>query len=97
MNPMSTTSLKLPEDLKLRAAAAAHDLGMTPHAFMIDAIRRAATAAEQRAQFVAEALAARAHMLHTGLGYDTGEVGTYLRNRVTDRELPPPLAKPWRS
>ena len=94
---MTSTSLKLPEDLKQRAVAAAHNLGMTPHAFMVDAIKRAAAAAEQRAQFVAEAKAARAEMLQSGLGYDAGEVRTYLRNRITDPDMPAPEAKPWRS
>ena len=47
---MSTTSLKLPDDLKERAAAAAKIQGITPHAFMVEAIRMAATAAENRVQ-----------------------------------------------
>ena len=35
---MATTSLKLPDDLKQRAAKAAHELGVSPHAFMVSAI-----------------------------------------------------------
>ena len=55
---MSTTSLKLPDDVKQLAAEAAKTQGITPHAFMVSAIRDAATAAAQRAEFMAEALAA---------------------------------------
>ena len=42
---MSTTSLKLPDELKKRAAmVAAAELGISPHAFMVGAIRNAADA-----------------------------------------------------
>ena len=39
------------------------------------ACEQAATAAERRARFVAEAQAARKEMLRTGKGYDADEVG----------------------
>lgn len=93
---MATTSLKLPEDLKQKAAAAARDLGMTPHAFMVDAIRRAAVAAERRAQFVEQANTARTEMLQTGQGHDAGEVHAYLRQRLAGHTTERPAAKPWR-
>jgi predicted transcriptional regulator len=93
---VSTTSLKLPADLKQKAEAAARDLGITPHIFMVGAIRRAATAAEQRARFVAEASTALSEMLQTGLRHDADEVHTYLRNRLTGDEILRPAAKPWR-
>jgi predicted transcriptional regulator len=82
---MSTTSLKLPDDLKQRAASAAQELGISTHAFMVDPIRQAADAFEQRSEFVAQALAARAEMLENGLGHDADEVRAYLRQRINDR------------
>jgi len=93
---MSTTSLKLPEDLKQRATAAAGELGISPHAFMVDAIRQAADSVEQRAQFVDEALAARAEMLSSGQGYEASDVHTYLRNRLVDGKAQKPAVKSWR-
>lgn len=93
---MSTTSLKLPEDVKQAAAAAARQQGITPHAFMINAIRTAATAAEMRASFVAEALAARAEAVESGRGYDAAEVHDYLRARVQAKPAPKPRARSWR-
>jgi predicted transcriptional regulator len=45
---MATNSLKLPEELKQRAAKAAQELGISTHAFMLDAIRQAADADEVR-------------------------------------------------
>jgi predicted transcriptional regulator len=94
---MSTTSLKLPDELKQRAIAAAQKLGVSVHAFMVQAIEQAATAAERRASFVAEAQAARERMLNTGKGYDADEVHTYLKARVAGRKSPKPKAKSWRS
>lgn len=93
---MSTTSLKLPEELKQRAASAAQELGISTHAFMIDAIRQAADAVEQRSQFIAHAQAARAEMLQSGRGYDASDVRTYLRQRITDKQAERPDTKPWR-
>lgn len=103
---MSTTSLKLPEDLKLRAAAVAAELGVTPHAFMVEAIRKAAVAAEKHAEFVAQAKAARKKMLKSGEGFEANEVHDYLRQRVLARQPAhkkapstnsAPKAKTWRA
>jgi hypothetical protein len=89
--------LKLSEDLKQRAAAAAQRQGVTPHAFMVEAIRLAAAAAEVRAQFVADAEAARKAMLKSGAGYDADDVHAYLRQRIAGNKSGRPKAKTWRS
>lgn len=93
---MSTTSLKLPEDIKQRALAAAQKQGVSPHAFMVRAIELAATAAEQRASFVAEALSAREKMVKTGKGFDAEEVHIYLKARVSGEKTAKPKARSWR-
>lgn len=94
---MSTTSLKLPEDVKQLAVAAAKHQGVTPHAFMVDAIRAAATNAERRAQFVADAVASRKEAVKSGKGYVAEEVHAYLRARVQGRSTFKPKAKSWRA
>lgn len=93
---MSTTSLKLPDELKLRAVAAAQRQGLAPHAFMVAAIEQATTAAERRAGFVAEAQAAREEMQRAGTGYDADEVQAYLQARVAGQAAVRPKAKSWR-
>jgi len=93
---MSTTSLKLPDELKQRATTAAQELGISTHAFMIGAIRQAADAVEQRSEFIAQAQTARAEMLQSGLGYDANDVRSYLRQRLTNNQADRPDAKPWR-
>ncbi len=94
---MSTTSLKLPEDLKQLAVAAAKRLGVTPHAFMVEAIRAAATNAERRGRFVADAVASREQAVESGQGYAAEEVHAYLRDRAQGRPATKPKAKSWRA
>jgi predicted transcriptional regulator of viral defense system len=94
---MSTTSLKLPDDLKVRAISAARSKGVTTHAFMLDAIRMATSAAEKRASFIADAMAADAQMRKTRKGYDAAEVRAYLKALVAGKKPRKPRAKTWRS
>jgi len=93
---MSTTSLKLPDDLKERAVAAAKRQGITTHAFMVEAIKMATTAAEDRARFVVEARSARKAMLKSGQGFDADEVHAYIRARAVGKATSQPKAKRWR-
>jgi hypothetical protein len=94
---MSTTSLKLPDDVKRLAAAAAKKRGVTPHAFMVEAIRSAAMAAKLRAEFVADADAARKDALASGTGFAAADVHAYLRARVRGSRAAKPRARSWRS
>ncbi|MDD5297207.1 MAG: hypothetical protein PHU46_09855 [Rhodocyclaceae bacterium] len=92
---MTTTSLKLPDHLKQRTIAAAQAQGVSPHAFMIEAIEFAASAAEQRSGFFAEAKAAREQMLATGEGFDADEVHAYLKARIADKASRKPKTVSW--
>ncbi|SFL94226.1 hypothetical protein [Variovorax sp. OV329] len=94
---MSTTSLKLPEEIKQLAADAAAQQGITPHAFMVDAIRSAALAARQRAAFAAEAVASRQQVMESGKTYGASEVQDYLRARAQGKPAAKPKAKTWRA
>ena len=93
---MSTTSLKLPDDLKLRAASAAKVRGVSPHAFMLDAIRAVATATARRARFVADARVALKDMLKSGKGYAADDVHVYLRAKLSGAVARKPKARSWR-
>lgn len=64
---MATASLKLTDQLKQRTVALAQKQGVTPHAFMVDAIEHAVTVAEQRLGLLDEAQTARAQVLNSGL------------------------------
>lgn len=93
---MSTTSLKLPQDVKQLAISAANHQGISPHAFMVGAIRAAATNAEKRAQFVAGAVVARAEAVESGEGYAAEDVHAYLRAKVHGQSVGKPKATAWR-
>lgn len=93
---MPTTSLKLPDDLKQRAVAAAQRQGVSPHAFMVNAIEQAAIAAECRANFIADAHAARKQMLDTDKGYNSDEVHAYIQARIAGKKAAKPKARSWR-
>ena len=94
---MATTSLKLSDELKQRAIAAAEKKGVSPHAFMVQAIERAATAAESLASFISEAQAAREKMLSTGKGFNANEVHAYLKARIAGNNPAKPKARSWQS
>lgn len=93
---MTTTSIKLPDAVKERVAAAASAQGVTAHAFMVQAITNAAAQAELRVSFVADAVAAREEACASGLGYDADEVHAYIRQRALGVDAPRPRARPWR-
>lgn len=94
---MSTTSLKIPNEIKQLAVIAAQQQGVSPHAFMVDAIRVIATAAEKRAQLVTEALSAREEALKSGNGFAAAEVKTYLLERAQGKTPARPKAVTWRA
>ncbi len=94
---MPTTSPKLAEDVKQLVAAAAKQQGVTPHAFMVDAISAAAVNAGRRAQFIADAVSSRNDAVKTGKGYAAEEVRAYLQARARGKSSPKPRAKTWRA
>ncbi|MFN4324261.1 MAG: CopG family ribbon-helix-helix protein [Azonexus sp.] len=93
---MSTTSLKLPDDLKQRAVNAAAQQGVSPHAFMISAIEQATRAEELRQDFINGATAARNEMLKSGTGYDADDVRAYMQARIAGQVPLRPVLKKWR-
>lgn len=82
MSPVSTTSLKLPEEIKLQAANAAKDLGITPHAFMVEAIKQASINAQLRRSFIEDANNARKEVLKEGKVHDADKVFKHLKARI---------------
>lgn len=93
---MATTSLKLPDDLKARAQAAAENQGVSPHAFMVLAIEHATKSAELRADFIADALAARKHVQETGIAYAAEDVHEYIRAKIRGENPTRPKPIPWK-
>lgn len=82
MGIVTTTSLKLTEDIKLQATNAAKELGMTPHAFMVEAIKQASTNAEIRRNFIQQASIAREGVLKNGKVYESDKVFEAMKARI---------------
>ncbi|MBU3640301.1 hypothetical protein [Polynucleobacter sp. Fuers-14] len=86
MSPVSTTSLKLPDEIKLQAANAAKDLGVTTHAFMVEAIKQASINAELRRSFLEDANNARNEVLQEGKVHDADKVFKHLKARIAGKK-----------
>jgi predicted transcriptional regulator len=81
----TSTTLKLPEDLKSRIASAAAASGKTAHAWMVEAIEAQTSLAERRREFVASALKAEQEVAQYGLVYDADEVFSYVQAKAAGK------------
>lgn len=94
---MSTTSLKLPQQLKKRAEALAKKKGLSTHAFLVNAIEAATEAEESRLRMLTTAKKALARARKTNTGFAADEVHEYIRNRADGKHPDRPKEKAvWR-
>ena len=92
---MTTTSLKLSPEIKRIAAKAAATRGVSAHAFMVDAIEKAASAAALEAKLTRDAQRAYDNMIKTGTAYDGEEVIAYLRKLARGKPAKRPKPIKW--
>lgn len=71
-------SLRLPDEMKKRIEKLAHAQDLTPHGFMLEAIREKLEAEEARAEFHAGAKRRLERMKRDGAGIPAEEVFEYL-------------------
>lgn len=90
---MSTTTIRLPDELKARIAEAAEAAGTTSHNFILEAIAEKADQAERRADFHAEAERRWAEFLETGQSIPWEEMRRYLMGRIQGKATPRPIAR----
>lgn len=90
---MSTTTIRLPEDLKARVAAAAERSGKTAHSFILEAIAAKAEQEELRADFDAVAEDRYARIAATGKTIPWEEMRGYLEDRLAGKAAKPPVAR----
>jgi len=90
---MSTTTIRLPAELKERVAAAAERAGTTPHSFIVQAIAEKADAVERQNSFVAEAEARYAAIVASGKTIPWREMRAYLEKRSSGAKPPRPKAR----
>jgi len=90
---MSTTTIRLPDDLKARVAAAAKHAGTTAHSFILEAIAEKAEQAERRADFDALAEGRYARIAVTGKTIPWREMRRYLEARMAGKATKRPGAR----
>ncbi len=90
---MSTTTIRLPEDLKARVAAAAKRAGTTAHGYILEAIAEKAAQDELRADFDAVAEERYAGIVASGKTIPWQEMRGYLEDRLASKATRRPAAR----
>jgi predicted transcriptional regulator len=90
---MSTTTIRLPDELKARIAVAAERAGTTSHNFILQAIAEKTEQEEQRQAFHDEAEARYAKLVATGETLPWQEMRAYLEGRMAGKTPGRPVAR----
>lgn len=90
---MSTTTIRLPEDLKARVTVAAKRAGTTSHSFILEAIAEKADQAERRGDFNDLADKRYAHIVATGKTIPWDKMRGYLEERLAGKTTTRPVAR----
>jgi predicted transcriptional regulator len=90
---MATTTIRIPDELKARIAAAAGRAGTTTHAFMLEAIAEKADLAERHADFHDVAGKRYADLLATGKVIPWKDMRDYLEGRIAGKAVARPAAR----
>ena len=93
---MSTTTIRLPDELKTRVARAAERAGTTAHGFILEAIAEKAAQEEARADFNAVADERYDEIVTTGKTIAWADMRRYLEARVAGKPARRPAAKKMR-
>lgn len=90
---MSTTTIRLPEDLKTRVAAAAKRSGTTTHGFILQAIAEKAEQDDLRADFDAAAEDRYTRIVASGKTIQWQEMRRYLEESLAGNAVKRPIAR----
>ncbi len=90
---MSTTTIRLPQDLKKRIARAAERAGTTAHNFILEALAEKADQEERRAEFLDTAEQRYAGIVDSGKTVPWDEMRRYLERRIAGKKAIRPKAR----
>ena len=90
---MATTTIRIPDDLKARVAAAAEREGKTAHGFILEAIAEKAEQEERCSDFDDVAERRFAKILASGKTVPWSEMRTYLEARLAGEAARRPVGK----
>jgi predicted transcriptional regulator len=89
----TTTTIRLPDDLKARVAAAAEREGTTSHNFILEAIAEKTDNAERQADFGNVAEQRYAAIVRSGRTVPWPEMRRYLEDRIAGKKGKRPAAR----
>jgi uncharacterized protein (DUF1778 family) len=89
---MSTTTIRLSEDLKARIALAAKRSGVSPHNFILQAVEEKAEKDEAIHSFKEEADQRFTRLLKEGKTIAWSDMRSYLEGKIKGIDLPKPKA-----
>ena len=90
---MSTTTIRLPKDLKSKVAAAAERAGTTAHGFILEAIAEKTVREAQSAEFLDTAEKRYASIAASGKTIPWNKMRGYLEDRVAGKPTARPAAR----
>lgn len=90
---MSTTTIRLADDLKARVAKVAQRTGVTPHNFMLAAIAEKTEEAERRVQFDSEAEDRYARVVESGQTVSWQDMRAWLEARAAGSTAARPASR----
>lgn len=90
---MSTTTIRLPPDLKERVARAAERTGTTAHGFILEAIAEKAEQEERREDFQETAERRYAEIIASGKTVPWSEMRHYLERRLSGKKPARPKSR----
>ncbi|MDP2788292.1 MAG: CopG family transcriptional regulator [Pseudomonadota bacterium] len=89
---MSTTTIRLPDDLKARIASAAQRAGVSSHNFILQALAEKTDQEERRAELDALADSRYAQILASGQTIVWEDMRSYLMQRASGQQAARPQA-----
>ena len=90
---MSTTTIRLPDDLKEKVARAAKRAGTTSHNFILEAIAEKAELTEQRNNFLGVAESRYGAIVASGRTIPWADMQRYLKGKAAGKKVTRPAAK----
>ena len=90
---MSTTTIRLPQELKDRVARAAERAGTTAHSFILEAIAEKADLEERRSEFQDTAEQRYAEIVASGKTVPWTDMRRYLQRRLSRTKAVLPKAR----
>jgi predicted transcriptional regulator len=90
---MSTTTIRLPPQLKSRLTAAANRAGKTPHSFILEAIAEKTEREERRSELDEAAETRYAELVTSGKSVPWSEMRKYLQTRAEGKPARRPVPR----